>query len=146
MDISTRALAPTQTASCATGLSLPCSSVGGYRAPLCGLAHNQAPLQNNLIPLTGRPRCVVAMPARCPAPGYNFTPLCPTQAGRGLWKWYVVVFVSFLFEPSLIDQQQFTDDSIWTSQIYGSTGTGSLLFIRVLSWLQSLDERAVRRV
>ena len=45
------------------------------------LLYNQLWLQNNLIPLTGTLRCVVAMPARCPAPGYNFTPLYPTQSG-----------------------------------------------------------------
>lgn len=45
------------------------------------LLYNQLWLQNNLIPLTGTPRCVVAMPARCPAPGYSFTPLYLTQSG-----------------------------------------------------------------
>lgn len=82
VDVSMRALTQTQTVSSATGLAVPCSSVGGYRAPLSGLPHylqhNQAWLQNNLIPPTGTPHSVVAMRARCPAPGYNFTPLCPT--------------------------------------------------------------------
>lgn len=45
------------------------------------LLYNQLWLQNNLIPLTGTLRRVVAMPARWPAPGYNFTPLYPTQSG-----------------------------------------------------------------
>lgn len=45
------------------------------------LPYNQLWLQNNLIPPTGTLRRVVAMPARCPAPGYNFTPLYPTQSG-----------------------------------------------------------------
>lgn len=74
-----------------------CSFVGGYLTPLSGcmgrlspshyLLYNQLWLQNNLIPLTGTLRSVVAMPARCPAPGYNFTPLYTTQSGSYVYPY-----------------------------------------------------------
>ena len=84
------------------------------------LLYNQLRFENNLIHLTGTLCCVVAMPASCPAPGYNFTPLYPTQPSSCvcLQSYYGNAFLP------MNEQRHFTDDlNILPScsrQIYGA--------------------------